>query len=176
MCCVPSSCCVQSPPGAVWGACAVSASLLCAQRSVCVTSPGPQRSTFSKAAGFFHVSQRRDLWRQHPPLVVELGLSHPWSSSRSEHPELFVETVSPHEDAPDNETRAHRSVVSLWAVPLHSLLRPPLLTVVQLALWTMPVLGPEMSPSALLGEVRAQSAFPGHVLWPAHHCCSLSLL
>lgn len=94
--------------------CCVCVSLF-AERSVCVASPGPQSSTFSKAAGFFHVSQRRDLWRPRPPLVVELGPSHPWFSSRSECPELFVETVSPPEESPDNETRAHRSVVGLWA-------------------------------------------------------------
>ena len=165
MCCVHSSRCVQSPPGAVWGACAVSASLLCLQSTLCVLQSSGLLQCFPEAGSM----------ETHPPLVVELEPSHPWSSSRSEHPELFVETVSPPEDAPD-ETHAHRSVVSLWAVPLRSLLRPPLLTVVQLALWTMPVLGPEMSPLALLGEVGARSLFPGHVLWPAHHCCSLSLL
>lgn len=67
--------------------------VLFAERSVCAGLTCPQSSTFSKAAGFFHVSQRRDLWRPHPALVVELGPSHPWFSSRSECPELFVETV-----------------------------------------------------------------------------------
>lgn len=84
-------------------------------RALCVCClTCPQSSTFSKVAGFFHVSQRRDLWRPHPALVVELGPSHPWFSSRSECPELFVETVSPPEESPD-KTRAQRSVVGLWA-------------------------------------------------------------
>ena len=56
--------CMQSHPGACREpVLRLYLSSVC--RVLCVTSPG-----LSTSAGFFLVSQRWDLWRPHPPLVV----------------------------------------------------------------------------------------------------------
>lgn len=167
--------CVQSPGSRVGSLCCVCVSLF-AERSVCVASPVLRVAPLAKqlASSMF---PRGGIYGDHILPWLWVGSSHP--GFLQVRCELFVETVSPPEESPDKTLRAQRSVVGLWAgLRFTPSLRPPLLTVVWLALLPMPVLRPEMgmSPSALLGEVRAQSSFPGHVLWPAHHCCSLSLL
>lgn len=144
--------------------------------ALCVLPHLSSGSTFSKAAGFFHVSQRRD-----PMETTCPGWSwvHPIPGfpPGPECPELFVETVSPPEESPDRTACREKCGRPVGWAPLHSSSGPRCSLLCGWALLPMPVLRPEMSPSALLGRgVRAQSSFPGHVLQPAHHCCSLSLL